>query len=101
MQVDILTGEYLLNRVDLMEDLGVSLNPQVDVGQVEGAFVIGLGHFVSEELIYGNQGQLYTNDTWTYKVPGPKDIPIDFRVKFKVDGANPRGVLNTKGLYKN
>ncbi|KAL1140403.1 hypothetical protein AAG570_000335 [Ranatra chinensis] len=97
VEIDLLTGQYHTKRVDLMEDAGQSMSPEVDVGQVEGAFVMGLGYFTSEELIYMNEtGSLLTNRTWNYKPPGCKDIPIDFRVTLRKNSVNPVGVLRSK-----
>ena len=63
--MDILTGEKTVRRVDLMEDTGSSISPNVDVGQIEGAFVMGIGLWLSEELKYDSgSGRLLTRDTW-------------------------------------
>lgn len=66
---------------------------------------MGLGYWLSEQIIYDETtGDLLTNRTWTYKPPGAKDIPIDFRIEFIRDTKNPLGVLRSKGLillYKN
>ncbi|KAF4522205.1 hypothetical protein B566_EDAN007356 [Ephemera danica] len=82
VEVDLLTGEKQVLRVDLLEDVGNSLSPLVDIGQIEGAFVMGMGYWLTEEL--------------NYKPPGAKDIPIDFRVYFKKNANNPVGVLQSK-----
>ncbi|KAG8310054.1 hypothetical protein J6590_071591 [Homalodisca vitripennis] len=84
-------------RADILEDTGISLSPEVDVGQIEGAYVMGLALFTIEDLIYDDQtGRLLTNHTWNYKVPGAKDIPIDFRVEMRKNAPNPVGVLKSK-----
>ncbi|KAL3275092.1 hypothetical protein HHI36_019863 [Cryptolaemus montrouzieri] len=98
VEVDVLTGQYQITRVDLIEDTGTSLSPFIDVGQIEGAFVMGLGYYTSENLVYDENGKLLTNNTWTYKPPGAQDIPIDFRVKFPKNNPNPLGVLQSKAV---
>jgi len=97
VELDILTGQHLILRADVLEDCGISLSPEVDLGQIEGAFVMGLGLYTSEELVYQEDtGRLLTDRTWNYKVPGAKDIPIDFRVEMRKDAPNPIGVLKSK-----
>ncbi|KAK9512029.1 hypothetical protein O3M35_000556 [Rhynocoris fuscipes] len=97
VEVDILTGQYHTRRVDIIEDAGQSLSPEVDIGQVEGAFIMGLGYFTCEESVYRQDtGALLTNRTWFYKPPGVKDIPIDFRITLRKNAPNPTGVLRSK-----
>ena len=86
-EIDTLTGDFHLPRVDIVMDLGHSLNPAIDIGQVEGGYVQGLGWTVLEELKWGDSahpwvrpGHLFTQGPGTYKIPTVNDIPIDFRV---------------------
>ena len=85
--IDTLTGEMKLDRVDILHDVGQSLNPAIDIGQIEGGFVQGLGWLTTEELVYDGKGRLRTHAPSTYKIPVASDIPADFRVAL-FDGAN-------------
>ncbi|XP_039757385.1 xanthine dehydrogenase-like [Pararge aegeria] len=97
LEVDILTGNHDVRRVDILEDTGRSLSPIIDVGQIEGAFVMGLGYWTSENLVYDQStGELLTNRTWTYKPPGIKDIPADMRIYFRRNAGNEHGLLQSK-----
>jgi xanthine dehydrogenase large subunit len=79
--VDILTGESRVLRADLVEDCGTSLNPAIDLGQIEGAFVQGQGWFTCEELWWDKKGRLRTVGPSTYKIPGSRDVPPVFNVR--------------------
>lgn len=85
--VDILTGEWKLLRVDALYDAGRSLNPAIDIGQVEGAFIQGMGWLTTEELWWNPAGKLMTHAPSTYKIPAVSDCPEDFRVRL-FDNAN-------------
>lgn len=78
--VDTLTGEYNILRTDILHDAGSSINPAIDIGQVEGGFVQGTGWLTSEELWWDQKGVLKTHAPSTYKIPTGRDIPKDFRV---------------------
>ena len=87
MVVDTLTGEIPRTRVDILHDVGRSLNPAIDIGQIEGGFVQGMGWLTTEELVYDGEGRLLTHAPSTYKIPVASDVPADFRVAL-FDGAN-------------
>lgn len=86
--IDTLTGEVRLLRVDLLHDVGRSLNPAVDKGQIEGGFVQGMGWLTSEELCWNDDGKLSTHAPSTYKIPTAGDMPADFRVTIYERGRN-------------
>ena len=79
--IDTLTGEYTVDRVDILHDVGKSLNPAVDMGQVEGGFIQGMGWLTTEELVWDDKGQLRTHAPSTYKIPLASDLPPVFNVK--------------------
>jgi len=79
--VDTLTGEWKLLKADALYDAGNSLNPAIDVGQVEGAFIQGMGWLTTEELWWNPQGKLMTHAPSTYKIPGVSDCPENFNVR--------------------
>lgn len=78
--VDTLTGESRLVRTDILHDVGRSLNPAIDKGQIEGAFIQGMGWLTTEELKWNDQGRLLTNGPATYKIPAVGDTPFEFNV---------------------
>ncbi|WP_439574892.1 xanthine dehydrogenase molybdopterin binding subunit [Phreatobacter sp.] len=80
--IDTLTGESTIDRVDILHDVGRSLNPAVDLGQIEGGFVQGMGWLTNEELVFDAEGRLRTHAPSTYKIPTARDVPADFRVAF-------------------
>ena len=86
--VDTLTGENRVLRADLLHDCGDSLNPAVDLGQVEGGYIQGVGWLTSEELWWGNKGELGTHAPSTYKIPTCSDLAPDFRVELLQNSAN-------------
>ncbi|HEY7752998.1 MAG TPA: xanthine dehydrogenase molybdopterin binding subunit [Steroidobacteraceae bacterium] len=79
--VDTLTGESRLLRVDILHDVGASLNPAIDMGQLEGGFLQGVGWLTSEELRWDERGRLLTHAPSTYKIPAVSDWPTEFNVR--------------------
>ncbi|WP_193367829.1 xanthine dehydrogenase molybdopterin binding subunit [Pelagibius marinus] len=86
--VDTLTGEYRVVRVDILHDVGESLNPALDIGQIEGGFVQGMGWLTTEELWWDDKGQLRTHAPSTYKIPACGDRPRIFNVDLVQDSPN-------------
>ncbi|MGX9357277.1 xanthine dehydrogenase molybdopterin binding subunit [Roseobacteraceae bacterium S113] len=86
--IDTLTGEYRILRTDIVHDAGASLNPALDIGQVEGGFVQGAGWLTMEELVWDTAGRLRTHAPSTYKIPGAGDTPDIFNVELW-EGENP------------
>lgn len=80
VEIDVLTGESVVLRSDILYDAGQSLNPLLDVGQVRGGFVQGLGNVTGEYMYYDDAGRPYSDGTWNYKIPCSKSIPVDLRV---------------------
>lgn len=80
VSVDTLTGEYKVKRVDILHDVGSSLNPAIDIGQIEGGFIQGMGWLTTEELLWDKNGKLTSNNPATYKIPAIGDTPEIFNV---------------------
>ena len=95
--VDRLTGAVEVTRVDVLMDVGRSINPAVDRGQVVGGFVQGLGWSLTESLYYNDAGELLSCSPSNYKIPAVTDVPADFRVGF-LDNANPGNVYGSKAV---
>jgi xanthine dehydrogenase large subunit len=86
--IDTLTGETRVLRSELLQDCGASLNPAIDLGQIEGAFVQGMGWLTSEELWWDEKGRLRTHGPSTYKIPGSRDVPPVFNARILADSPN-------------
>ncbi len=86
--IDVLTGEYKVVRVDILHDVGKSLNPAIDLGQIEGGFIQGMGWLTTEELWWNAKGELQTHAPSTYKIPAASDVPEVFRVDLLRTGRN-------------
>ena len=83
-------------RTDMVMDVGQSLNPGIDIGQIEGGFVQGYGLYVKEELRYSATGQLLTTGPYTYKIPTVSDIPKELNVTLLKDSKNLKAVYSSK-----
>ncbi|RMD47512.1 MAG: xanthine dehydrogenase molybdopterin binding subunit [Alphaproteobacteria bacterium] len=92
VMIDTLTGEMRLLRTDILHDVGRSLNPAIDIGQIEGGFVQGAGWLTSEELVWDEAGRLLTHAPSTYKIPACSDRPRVFNVALW-DGENPEETI--------
>lgn len=104
VEVDCLTGDSSVVRTDILMDVGQSINPAIDIGQIEGAFVQGYGWCTMEELAWGDPqhpwirtGQLFTRGPGTYKIPAFNDVPSDFRVHLQ-DTKNSHAVHSSKAV---
>lgn len=86
--IDTLTGEYKVERVDILHDCGRSLNPAIDKGQIEGGFVQGMGWLTTEELVWDKKGRLWTHAPSTYKIPVASDRPRIFNVHLLENAPN-------------
>ena len=105
VELDTLTGDWQALRADIVMDVGNPLNPAIDVGQIEGAFVQGMGWLCMEELIWGDAdhpwvrpGHLLTKGPGLYKIPSANDIPLDMRVELLQNVPNPRAVHSSKAV---
>ena len=97
--VDTLTGEMRVLRADLVQDCGRPLNPAIDLGQIEGAFVQGLGWLTNEELWWDSEGRLRTVGPSTYKIPGSRDVPPIFNARILEDApARVATIFHSKGV---
>ncbi|PWY69068.1 xanthine dehydrogenase [Aspergillus heteromorphus CBS 117.55] len=100
VELDLLTGDHTVLRTDIKMDIGRSINPAIDYGQIEGAFVQGQGLFTMEESLWTRGGQLATRGPGNYKIPGFSDIPQEFNVSFLrgVSWSHLRSIQSSKGV---
>jgi xanthine dehydrogenase large subunit len=96
--IDTLTGENKVTRVDILHDAGASLNPAIDIGQIEGGFVQGMGWLTTEELVFDGAGRLVTHAPSTYKIPVASDVPEDFRVRLTNRPNSLPTIYRSKGV---
>nr|XP_003405989.2 aldehyde oxidase 4-like isoform X1 [Loxodonta africana] len=97
VEVDCLTGAHKLRRTDIFMDAAFSINPALDIGQIEGAFIQGMGLYTTEELKYSPEGVLYSRGPDDYKIPTATEIPEEFYVTL-VRSRNPIAIYSSKGL---
>ena len=98
VEIDRFTGDYRVRRVDILQDVGDSLSPVIDRGQIEGGFIQGMGWLTLEELLWDDQGRLATAGASTYKLPSWSEMPDDFRVSFLQGAAQPAVVFGSKAV---
>ncbi|HEX8464415.1 MAG TPA: xanthine dehydrogenase molybdopterin binding subunit [Abditibacterium sp.] len=98
VEIDRFTGEMTIPRADILMDIGQSINPALDKGQIGGGFVQGVGWATCEELKFTDEGELLTASPSTYKIPGVRDIPKDFRIHFVEDSRFPENVRSSKAV---
>uniref|UniRef100_A0A8C2DMD6 Xanthine dehydrogenase n=1 Tax=Cyprinus carpio TaxID=7962 RepID=A0A8C2DMD6_CYPCA len=98
VEIDCLTGSHKNLHTSIVMDVGKSLNPALDIGQVEGGFMQGLGLFTLEELRYSPDGYLYTRGPGMYKIPAFGDIPIELKVSLLRDAPNEKAIFSSKAV---
>ncbi|TRZ01793.1 hypothetical protein DNTS_017772, partial [Danionella cerebrum] len=98
VELDCLNGEYRTLRTDIVVDIGRSINPSIDIGQIEGAFMQGLGLYTMEELKFSPSGVLYTRGPGQYKIPAVCDVPLKFNVYLLSGSSNPHAIYSSKGI---
>jgi len=96
--IDTLTGESRVLKVDILHDVGTSINPAIDIGQIEGGFVQGMGWLTTEQLVWNDKGLLTTHAPSTYKIPATGDIPEHFKVDFWPEANREDNVFGSKAV---
>ena len=98
VEIYCLTGDHQVLRTDIVMDLGESLNPAIDIGQIEGGFMQGYGLFVMEQHIHSPDGALLTKGPGVYKIPSFNDVPSKFNVSLLRGASNPRAIYSSKAV---
>lgn len=103
VEVDCLTGNFEIIKTDIIMDVGKSLNPGIDIGQIEGAFAQGMGLTTMEEVVVDDRntrtpGKIFTRGPSTYKIPGFKDIPLQLNVHLYPNSSNDGTIYSSKGI---
>ena len=98
VEVDVLTGAVTMLRTDILHDVGSSISPAIDRGQIEGGFIQGVGWCTTEEIKWDAEGRLLTHSPDTYKIPSARDLPLDFRVETLQNADNPNAIFGSKAV---
>ena len=96
--IDTLTGESRVLKVDILHDVGRSINPAIDIGQIEGGFIQGMGWLTTEQLVWNDKGLLTTHAPSTYKIPTAGDVPAHFKVALWPDPNPEDNVFGSKAV---
>ncbi len=96
--IDTLTGESRVLKVDILHDVGTSINPAIDIGQIEGGFVQGMGWLTTEQLVWNDKGVLSTHAPSTYKIPATGDVPEHFRIELWPEPNREDNVFGSKAV---
>ena len=91
--IDTLTGEFKLLRADIIHDVGNSINPEIDIGQIEGGYIQGVGWLTCEELKWNDNGKLVSDSAATYKIPAVSDAPDTFNVRLMKNNPNEEATV--------
>ncbi len=96
--IDTLTGESRVLKVDILHDVGTSINPAIDIGQIEGGFIQGMGWLTTEQLVWNDRGELATHAPSTYKIPATGDVPAHFNVQLWPEANREDNVGGSKAV---
>ena len=96
VEIDCLTGQHTVLKTDIVMDVGQSINPAIDLGQIEGGFMMGYGWFTMEDIVHSKDGKLMSKDPFTYKIPTVGCIPQEFNVTLIKGSGEPRAVYSSK-----
>jgi xanthine dehydrogenase molybdopterin binding subunit len=98
IMLNVLTGQHKILRTDILHDVGDTLNPHIDIGQIQGGFIQGLGWCTTEECKWDKNGHLLNHSPDTYKIPVVSDIPEDFRIELLENKPNPKAIRKSKAV---
>ena len=96
--IDTLTGENRVLKVDILHDVGTSVNPAIDLGQIEGGFIQGMGWLTTEQLVWTDKGQLATHAPSTYKIPATGDVPAHFKIELWPEANREDNIAGSKAV---